>query len=245
MNISTAVRHINRMGILLVFPQANKKEPPSLWYQFFPRTPMRWEWDENGDNRVGELWHLKERLSSSRKVIYSKWFRGKATVFSLPCFTALLRLANPDMDRITNLSSQAREILDLLDEDSPLSTKQLKRMSGLQGRASEALYQRALKELWERGLVVAFGEVDEGAFPSIAVGSTRILFEKIWSEAAAMSLNEAEKILAQLEERGSFAKFLAKLRKSWSDQSAETEADTGSPDRSDDQSDDRSSDQSE
>ncbi len=216
MNISMAVRHINRMGLLLVFPHANKKEPASLWHEFFPKTPMRWEWDASGDNRVGDLWHLRERLSVSRKVIYSKWFRGKATMFSIPVFTALLKTMNSDLETISGLGVQAREILDLLDEDSPLSTKQLKKMSGLQGRASEAIYQRALKELWERGLIVAFGEVDEGAFPSIAVGATRILFEEIWAAATVMTTTEAEKILAKFPAQSSYGKFLMTLRKKFS-----------------------------
>ena len=212
MNLSTAVRHIKRMGILLVFPHANKKEPASLWHEFFPETPMRWEWDASGDNRVGELWHLRERLSVSRHVIYSKWFRGKATMISIPVFTALLKTMNKDLNKISGLGMQAREILELLEEDSPLSTKQLKKISGLEGRAAEASYQRALKELWERGLIVAFGEVDEGAFPSIAVGATRILFEEVWAAAAVMTTKEAEKILAKFSDQSAFGKFMITLQ---------------------------------
>ena len=219
MNLSTAVRHIKRMGILLVFPHANKKEPASLWHEFFPKTPMRWEWDASGDNRVSDLWHLRERLSVSRQVVYSKWFRGKATMLSIPAFTALLKTMNSDLETIRGLGFQAREILDLLEEDSPLSTKQLKKMSGLQGRASEALYQRALKELWERGLIVAFGEVDEGAFPSIAVGATRILFEEVWAAATVMTTKEAEKILTNFSVQSSFGKFILSLRKKFASES--------------------------
>ena len=207
MNLQTAVRHIQRKGILLVFPHANKKEPPSLWYEFFPRTPMRWEWDDNGDDRVGQLWHLREQLSISRKVIYSKWFRGKATVLSLKMFTAIIRVANRNLLRIDGLNFHAREILDLLEEDSPLSTKQLKKMVDLQGRANESAYQRALKELWERGLIVAYGEVDEGAFPSIAIGATRVLFEDVWREAEEMSQEDASALLNTLPQGGAFAKI--------------------------------------
>lgn len=216
MNLSTAVKHVNRKGILLVFPHENRKEPPSLWYEFFPRTKMRWEWDESGDNRVGELWHLRERLSLSRKVIYGKWYRGKATAMAFDVFKAILRIANPDLPEVRGLSWQAREILDLLEEDSPLSTKQIKRMSGLQGRESETLYTRALRELWSRNLIVAFGEVDEGAFPSLAMGATRVLFEDLWNEACGMSMEEAEDLIARRIESGSsFGKYLKSLRKQW------------------------------
>ena len=61
---------------MLVFPVNNRKDIASLWNEFFPRKKMRWEWDETGDNNVAELWQLRERLSISNQVVYSKWFRG-------------------------------------------------------------------------------------------------------------------------------------------------------------------------
>ena len=69
------------------------------------------------------------------------------------------------------------------------------------GRFNEAAYQRALKELWTRLLIVAYGEVDEGAFPSLAIGATRLIFEDLWNEAKELTCEQA---LAQL--RGSRAK---------------------------------------
>jgi hypothetical protein len=216
MTLAAALKHVSKRGILLVFPQENRKEPASLWYEFFPRSKMKWEWDESGDNRVAELWHLRERLSTSRKVIYSKWFRGRATLLSFDIFKAMLRLANPDLPEIAGLSFQAREILDLLEEDSPLSTKQLKRATGLQGRSFESTYQRALKELWDRHLIVAFGEVDEGAFPSLAIGATKTLFEDLYREACKMSVDDAESILAdRLEAGSSFERYWKTLLKNW------------------------------
>jgi hypothetical protein len=227
MNLPLAVKHVTKRGILLVFPQENRKEPPSLWYEFFPRSKMKWEWDENGDNRVGELWHLRERLSTSRKVIYSKWFRGRATVLAFDVFKAMLKIANPRLPHIDGLSFQAREILDLLGEDSPLSTKQLKRASGLQGKSFESAYQRALKELWDRQLIVAFGEVDEGAFPSIAVGATEAIFEDLYREASAMTVKAAEKILSdRLEPDSSFERYWKTLQKNWAKRRGEESEET-------------------
>jgi hypothetical protein len=212
MTVAKAVQHINKRGLLLVFPQENRKDPASLWAEFFPRTKMRWEWDEGGDNRVGELWFLREQLSLSRKCVYLKWFRGRATLIANDVFPAMLRLANPGFPHATGLSFAAREILDLLDEDSPLSTKQLKKLTGLQGKASESTYTRALKELWDRCLIVAFGEVDEGAFPSLAVGSTHVIFEDLWRQAGELSIEEAKAIVdSRLE--GAFAKYWATLSK--------------------------------
>lgn len=189
-----ALSKINQRGALLVFPIKNAKEPASLWSELHPRTIMRWEWNENGDDKVGDLWHLMKRLSSSRKVVYSKWFQGRATFFSRPVFTALLALSLNRGSLHFGLSRQARDLLDILESDSPLSTKQLKKMADLQGRDNESTFQRAMKQLFNRFLIVAYGEVDDGAFPSLAVGSTRLLFEDLWNQAHEMRPAEAQKI---------------------------------------------------
>ena len=96
MNQRSAISKINKAGILLVFPIKNNKEPDSLWRQFFPRKKMIWEWSEDGEEGVADLWHLMKRLSDCRKVIYSKWYQGRATFFSIELFTALLALQNAE-----------------------------------------------------------------------------------------------------------------------------------------------------
>ena len=199
MNLKKAISAVDRAGALLVFPMDNRKQPASLWSAFFPRTPMRWEWDESGDDRVSKLWHLRAELSTTRKVVYTKWFQGRATYLSRPLFAAMLRALNPnDTFLSVDLSSTAERILDILEAESPVSTKEVKRMADLVGRANEALYHRSLKELWSRLLIVAFGEVDDGAFPSLAIGSTRVLFEDLWREAFALKQEEAEGRVAEL-----------------------------------------------
>lgn len=214
MNLRSAVTRVNRRGMLLVFPLNNRKEPPSLWSEFFPRTKMRWEWDETGHSAVFDLWHLREKLSSSGKVVYSKWFRGRATLIARSLFPALLRSMNEGLTNVQGLSFTAREILDLLEEDSPLSTKQLKRMADLQGRGNESRYQRALRELWSRLLIVGYGEVDEGAFPSLAIGASRLMFEDLWLEALALTPEAAdEQVRAELPVDSPFLKFYRHVAK--------------------------------
>ena len=95
MNQKSAISKINKKGVLLVFPINNKPESvslPSLWSEFFPKTKMKWEWDEKGDNYVFELWSLMKHLSASGEVVYSKWYQGRATFFSKELFTAMLCL---------------------------------------------------------------------------------------------------------------------------------------------------------
>ncbi len=180
--------------MLLAFPIDNAKEPRSLWSEFYPKSKMKWEWDEGGDNRVAELWHLREELSRSGKVVYVKWFRGRATFLSKELFRALLAVYMRQ-PRFHTLSRDARGLLAVLEENSPRSTKELKRESGLVGRPLEGVYTRALAELWSRLLIVAFGEIDEGAFPSLAIGATKWIFEEIYREAKEVSVEEAEALV--------------------------------------------------
>jgi hypothetical protein len=211
LSLKAAVTRIERNGILLVFPIDNRKEPGSLWSAFFPRSQMRWEWDEGGDRRVPAVWHLREQLSRSGKVVYSKWYRGRATFFSREIFSRILAVAR---ERIPDsaLGSEARAILELVEESSPLSTKELKKRSKLQGRFQEATYNRALKELWTALRIVGFGEVDDGAFPSLAIGATAVMFEDLWRESARLDTAAAlAEVREALPEGSAFRKEFEKL----------------------------------
>jgi hypothetical protein len=214
MNVRSAAKKVDAKGALLVFPVNNRKDIPSLWNEFYPRSKMNWEWDESGDSRLSDLWHLREKLSVSRQVVYCKWFRGRATLLSQEVFVALIKTLNPNLPKITGLSFTARELLDLLTEDSPISTKELKRLCDLRGREREAQYQRAMKELWSRGLIVAFGEVDEGAFPSLAIGATEMIFEDLFQQALLLKIDQAQDIIDRwIQKTPAFYKYFLSLKK--------------------------------
>ncbi len=185
-----ACRIINKLGMALVFPINNQKEPLSLWQAFYPRSPLRWEWDAGGDDRVSQMWFGMKKLSCDKRVVYSKWYQGRATFFSRDVFVALRRFLQPDRSL---LSRQARELLEILESDSPLSTKQLKKMADLQGKDNERIYHKAMKALFEGLWIVGFGEVDDGAFPSLAVGATSLLYEDLCRQE--ISVEEAEDLL--------------------------------------------------
>ncbi|MDB5037548.1 MAG: hypothetical protein JWQ35_1076 [Bacteriovoracaceae bacterium] len=111
MNFRSAVSAVNKAGSLLVFPIKNQREPASLWSEFFPKSVMRWEWDQDGDSRVADLWHFREKLSSSGKVVYSKWFRGRATLFSRELLPSFLQILNPEIEgqRFTSFERGSRD----------------------------------------------------------------------------------------------------------------------------------------
>lgn len=207
-----AISQIEQAGILLVFPIKDRKEPPSLWSKFWPRSEMKWEWDENGDHRVADLWHLREELSRSGKVVYTKWYQGRATFFSKKVF--VLTLAALRTTTIENeLSDSAKNILRILKMDSPLATKDLKALSDLKGKIFESEYQKALKELWSRLLIVGFGEVNEGGFPSLAVGATQALFEDLWHQSFDYSAEKAKEALKKLiPENSLFLKQMSRVK---------------------------------
>lgn len=199
----------------MVYPINNKKEPHSLWSEFFPRKKMKWEWDNSGDDSVANMWYLMKKLSDNREVVYSKWYQGRATFFSQDVFTAMLSQTLKDCDPTLGISPTARTILETLESDSPLSTKELKKLTDLQGRFNEPNYTRSIKELFSRFLIVAYGEVDDGAFPSLAVGATRTIYEEHWTRALRMPEAESEKIIDKHLPKGSlFRKAFDRLRTS-------------------------------
>lgn len=207
MNKREAIQAINKHGILLVYPIKNARDPLSLWQIRHPRKKMVWEWDDGGDASVPNLWHLRAELSSSRRVVYSKWFRGRATFFSLNTFQSLLGLSL-QIHSDHSLSREAREILEILNESSPRSIRVLKKETGLVGRAFEPIFMKAMKELWLRFLIVGYGEIDDGAFPSLAIGATQALFEDIYLKAKAnVSPLSQERARRQLESSPALKKF--------------------------------------
>ena len=195
-----AISKINQSGMLLVFPINNRPEPDSLWRQFHPRTKMKWEWSDNGDDKVVSMWQMMKTLSDCRDVIYSKWYQGRATFFSRDLFRALLKIALFENPRTTenlkqNLSIPALSMLEILEMNSPLSTRELKRETELQGKLNEPNYNRGLKELFSFFLIVGFGEVEDGAFPSLAVGATSLIYEDLWNEAQSLPLEQAKALI--------------------------------------------------
>ena len=213
LQFSSALTSIRQHGALLVFPVNNRPQPHSLWSEFFPAARMVWDWNEDSDYRVGDMWQMMKRLSECREVVYSKWYQNRATFFSHEVFSAMLSVRRTCQTPRHQLSGTARILFEVLENNSPLSTRQLKDFTDLQGRANEAAYSRGMKELFTRLLIVGFGEVEDGAFPSLAVGATELLFEDLWREGAEMSPVKAKVTLEKFMPAGShFRRHFEKYR---------------------------------
>jgi hypothetical protein len=216
MKLGTAVRAIEQHGVLLVYPIANREGPKSLWSVLYPGLAMNWAWDEAADPEVAEMWRLRERLADSGDVVYAKWYQGRATFFSKPVFTAMLARLRQRGDILLGLGRGQAELLGQLEENSPVSTKEL-RAQAMETNlfARRADVDRAMSELWKRLLVVGVGEVDDGAFPSLSVGATSLVFEPLWLSsqtvtAAGEALLDATLARAPLVKR-QYAKVLERI----------------------------------
>lgn len=219
---SKAVAAIEKRGCLLVYPLQNRKEPLSLWSELHPRTAMKWSWDEDHDDRVGKLWILREELSRSGDVVYAKWFQNRATFFSRDVFVNMLAYLKAHEVALTGLGHDSRNVLDLLESDSPLSTKQLKAAAELEGRIAEPTFNRAVKPLWNHLLLVGYGEFQDSSFPSLGYGATSTLFEDLYRKAATTDPDKAgEKLSAKLGEDNPFWKHARKLRRKWDAESSD------------------------
>ncbi|WP_413943112.1 hypothetical protein [Bdellovibrio sp. HCB-162] len=206
------IQAINKRGCLLVYPLENRKEPASLWSELYPRTKMRWEWDSAGDNRVAEMWVMREELSRSKEVVYAKWFRNRATFFSKEVFIYLLSYLGSSQDRI-HLPRPSQEALDSFLLDSPQSTKIIKENLGWQGKMMESHYNRAMKPLWDYLYIVGFGEVDDSSFPSLNMAATQNLFEELWLKSQRIDSTKAEeKLIKILGEENPFMKYAKRVR---------------------------------
>ncbi len=212
-NFELAIKKINEAGILLVYPIKNKDHPSSLWSSIYPRSKMNWSWDGDADSRVAKIWLLMKSLSDCGEVIYTKWYKNRATFISKRLFLNLLAYSNQNRKQI-KLSPVANEIYDSLLSDSPLSTKALKKIIGLVGRDFNSEYEKAMRELYKNFFIVSFGEVNDGAFPSNAVGATQLLFEDLWLESQTIDLVKAKNYIDKFFPEGSDLKtFLDKTFK--------------------------------
>jgi len=208
--LARAISIVDRLGICLVYPIDNAREPPSLWSELYPRSKMEWSWDADADPRVAEVWHLREQLARSSEVAYAKWFRGRATFFSLPVFHALLGRLAAAGDVLAGLPHESTELLDRLRELSPRSTKELRAEAGLRGKPFESLFTHAMKALWTRLLIVGTGEVPDGAFPSLAVAATEMMFEDSWNARERVPRAAQKQLAETLARSKAFARELAK-----------------------------------
>lgn len=143
-----------------------------------------------------------------------KWFirngiRGQLLFFLKRSSQLCLQIQVPQI-RIFLLPRPSKEVLELLDTESPQLTKQIKAALEWQGRLLEPHYNRAMKPLWENLFLVGYGEVQDSSFPSLNVAASHTLLEDLWLRAQQMSSVDAGAILKS--KLGSKSLFLSGLK---------------------------------
>lgn len=118
------------------------------------------------DYAIGVTWRLKDVLPTQRKVYYGKVVAGRPAFISLALLPAFLRLRAPGASYRTlfrrgELSRCAKLVMDALSRHPVAETRQLKLSSGYAQSSRRAEFDRAMKELQERFLVLKVGERDE------------------------------------------------------------------------------------
>lgn len=191
-NYKKAVGAINRHHIQLVYPIKNAEEPRALWHSLYPGAFMKWDWSEDADQRVVDIWHLKNELCYGQDVVYAKWFRGRATFFSREIFVPMICLLKTTQVEGIHRNMHANDIYEALLDNSPQTPKLVKQAVELSGAHNRSDYERGVKLLWEQLLIVGTGEVDEGQFPALAMGATKHIFEDLWDEGGSLDPGEAE-----------------------------------------------------
>jgi hypothetical protein len=208
-----AIAAINKQGALLVFPIKNRPQVPSLWKVFYPRTPMLWNWSDDGSAKVPRIWHLREELSRSRKVVYTKWYQGRATLLSFDLIRTFLSAVSTLDDPLAGLSEETRKIFLVLQDDSPLPLKEIKARCSEEWSIDPARVEKSLKELWNRLLITGFGEVEAGGFPSLAMGTVSRIFEDLWDESKNIRVKDRSQLLQKLlPEHSVFLKHFERMQ---------------------------------
>ncbi len=208
---SMSIDAVNKFGALLVYPINNRPDPQAIWHKIHPKTEMVWDWDEDGDDRVAQMWHVRTELSRSDEVVYSKWFQGRATFFSKPVFVDFLAYLQ-SVKYCKGLHSQRAEVMEILGGDSPQSTKNLKAALGLEGKLNEPTWNKTLKPLWNRLLLVGYGEFEDSSFPSLGIGATHTLFEDLWKQSVKVKPADAgDRLVKRFGEKSAIWKWTKRI----------------------------------
>ncbi len=197
-SLSAAARFVSRLGFCWLFaPSADLPELPSLIEAVKGRRGVHIEdWDADSDR----VWVWKNELPAERKVYYGKALMGRPALISLEMLPCLLaHTGDQDFERLYaagGISYEARRIYEALARLGPQPTIQLRMAAGLDSKAGNARYHRALDELQRRLLVSPVGATREtGVWVSQIFELTSRWFPDQVQQAARLGVDEARQAL--------------------------------------------------
>jgi hypothetical protein len=163
-----ALSFVNEVGFCFAFT-ADDAELPCLWHaacgERSPVMPVH----THHDPAIGFVWEMKNVLPAERKIYYGKLLRKRPVMVSLeflPYFYVLSHRTGVRGEAAKehtkgNLSAAARDIMEALEDSSPQTTKGLKLATGLHGKQSRIIFDRAIAELQEKMFLVKVAELDD------------------------------------------------------------------------------------
>lgn len=169
-NERTALAFVNDVGFCLVFTNRTH-QLPCLWVAVCGRRDPVFPEHSHHDPEWILTWNLKDRLPAKRLVYYGKLIFGKPSMVSLVCFPALYTLHGPPHDEHYRyeyedgrLSRAAKQIMDVLVERRPQTTKALKRRTGLDASKNRPVFDQAMAELQRKLYITMIEARYEPAF---------------------------------------------------------------------------------
>lgn len=201
LTLGEAVKYIDAAGFCLLFSVRNVALP-SLYYSVTGRNPHeKMVWDKYSQM----VWRWKDELPRRKRALYAKYFRGRGTFISLemlPHFLAMRDAAvvPDDHERFYaegRIRGDARVIWEALAKHGPLATLELRNACGMDAKAGNVRFKRAILELQCLLAVVHFGaERETAAWASGRYELTCRAFPKETAAALQISPERARQAVA-------------------------------------------------
>lgn len=162
-----AVKYIDATGYCMLIPVANVPLP-SLYYAVTRRNRhVDFVWDKYSVM----LWPWKDKLPRRRRAFYAKYFRSRGTFISLKLLPHFLSMreaavAPGDHDRFYakgRIREDARALWETLAEHGPMATLELRHTCGMDTKAGNVRFKRAILDLQSLLVAVHFGAEQETA----------------------------------------------------------------------------------
>lgn len=163
-----ALDFINEVGFCFAF-SAKNSELPCLWHAACgERSPVMPKHTHH-DPYISLVWRAKDELPAKQSVYYGKVIKKRPAFISLayfPYFYAQFgSRQNTDAYLVDfmrgELSSPARKIMDALQENSPLITRDLKLASGMSRPDQRYIFDQAMAELQMKMYILKIAEFYE------------------------------------------------------------------------------------
>lgn len=162
-----AVAFVEERGFVYFWPNKGV-DLPSLWSAVAGARPVA----DAHDDPAHITWGWKDKLLPSKRWYYGKLLRGRATMVALgtlPYFYALSENYGDANDYLLQyeegrLSQEAKSILEVLLEQGPTHTINLRRETRMTTKDSNTRFERALNELQVGLKILPVGVAEAGAW---------------------------------------------------------------------------------